>query len=302
MVHEPPLPMDEESGENVDWRLRAYPTSSVFGRMCGADASAFFVGASVVGASHFRESRGCEDSCFGAFLEPRVTVLAVADGLGSVTFGALGSRVAVRAAVVGALERIATFPKSSLDGVARAAVGSARRALLVHSRQMRVEGHESVEARDLACTLVVAVCKDSNVAVAQIGDGAVVACTEGRILVLSGPTGSEYVNEVIPLTSSRFREHLRVVGPVSNVTSVALFTDGCQRSFTARHGDQLEAFNGFFEPLFKYCHEYSDSPELLDQLRAFLESPRLTGVSDDDKTLLVYGYRQAADRGDAEDL
>ncbi len=116
---------------------------------------------------------------------------------------------------------------------------------------------EGCELRDLATTLITAAFVGSSVSIAHIGDGAVVAKTGRGLLLASTPEESEYANEVMPLTSNMWNEHL-YVRSIEDVSLLAIFTDGCQKAALKKSPQGYEPFDGFFVPIFSYAKEIED--------------------------------------------
>ncbi len=164
-------------------------------------------GASVIGPLHLQLNLPCQDACAYRVLTSGWFAIAVADGLGSASMSEMGARIAVESglnAVMNALD-VCGERTSCLEEIVRSAAGIARNALERHSVA------ESCKLRDLACTLIVTVAREDGLAVAHIGDGAVVGQVDGRLSLLSLPGESEFTNEVVPLTSANWEEQLKIV-------------------------------------------------------------------------------------------
>jgi hypothetical protein len=225
----------------------------------------------------------CQDACAFCTLPSGLSVIAVADGLGSAVKSEIGAKLTVDAAVALAIDEFGK-PKHlipPLGEIARASVHSARKAL----EQKAAEEQWSLS--DLACTVIVVAVHEDQLAIGHIGDGAVVAQASDGLRLLSGPGESEYANEVVPLTSTDWQQSLRVVPVVPDLESVAVFTDGCQRAAFRKSADKLEPFEGFFGPIFSYARELPDSVEAEQEIRALLSSNKMCANSEDDKTLVV---------------
>ncbi len=239
-------------------------------------------GASVIGPLHVQKNLPCQDAwAFSAALSG-TGVIAVADGLGSASKSEVGARLAVDTAVASVKEAFAIADSvAPLDQIGLAAVKHAREALEKRSSE------EECSLKDLACTMIVAALSQGCLAVAHIGDGAVVAQTADGLLLISGPGESEYANEVVPLTAIDWQESLRIVDGISGVRSLAVFTDGCQRAAFRKHEETFEPFEGFFRPIFSYAHELTDIAEGEKEIQALLSSKKICENSEDDKTLAI---------------
>jgi len=104
---------------------------------------------------------------------------------------------------------------------------------------------------------------------------------------VSPPGESEYVNEVVPLTSPGWREALRIGVRSTDVRGVAVFTDGCQRVALRKSASGFEPHDGFLDPVFSYVAETVDLTAATAEIRNLLASPKLAAVSEDDKTLVI---------------
>lgn len=248
----------------------------------GAKKSRVF-GSSVIGPMHLQGNIPCQDACAFVITARNAIVIAVADGLGSAARSGLGASLAVSSALsfcVGALDT-ASGEEQSLRELVEDAAAHARAAL------EQLAQRESCNLHDLACTLIVAIATGRQFAVAHIGDGAVVGEIGGLLSLISGPGESEYTNEVIPLTSSRWHESLRTVSGESYVRNIAVFTDGCQRAAFRKVENAVVPFEKFFAPVFDYARYVSDSAAGADGITELLASAKLCEHSDDDKTLVV---------------
>lgn len=239
------------------------------------------LGASVAGQRHIQQGRPCEDAA-AWFARNDVLFLVVADGAGSARLGRLGSGAAVRAAMHAGL-RLCLARRSITAGqawrIVRAAVQHADRRLHRQAASLGAAPH------DLACTLIAVLATPEFVAVAQVGDGAVVVSDgDARLLALTKPAKGEFANETSLLGCDPAVEmSLRGGGEVS-FRAVAAFTDGLEQLSLQMPAGTPHA--GFFTPLFEGLRTLPTA-EADQALRQLLRSPRVAARSDDDKTLLV---------------
>lgn len=245
------------------------------------DARVF--GASVVGPLHVKLNLPCQDACAYGVSRSGSLTIAVADGLGSAAMSQTGARVAVDSAIDLAMKALDADAEeeTALDEIVRDGVAAARTAIECYSAR------ESCRLRDLACTLILAVVRKDRLAIAHIGDGAVVVETVAGLSIMSAPGESEFTNEVVPLTSSEWEKQLRIVSDGSPIKSIAVFTDGCQRAAFRRTGDVLKPFAGFFNPIFAYARGLTDVAEGVKEIEDLLASQKVCENSDDDKTLVI---------------
>ena len=243
----------------------------------------YIFGASVIGPLHIERGIPCQDACKYELLSSNCGVIAVADGLGSASKSDTGAQVAVEAALeVGeAIISKKKIAEINLSDVAKEAVAFARKELEAKATK------EQCSLHDLACTIIVVIFHEDSVSLAHIGDGAVVAKTEEGLRLISAPGDSEYVNEVIPLTTNDWEQSLRITPKISGVECVAVFTDGCQRAALLRTQNGLQPYDRFFEPLFSYAQEREVLEEGEQDIRDFLASQKMSENSEDDKTLVI---------------
>jgi serine/threonine protein phosphatase PrpC len=140
-------------------------------------------------------------------------------------------------------------------------------------------------ARELACTLLVALVRPDFIAVAQVGDGAVVAAdASGEVFALTTPSSGEYLNETSFLTSPDILD-LQVSVWRGALAHWAMFTDGLQMLALRMPGGTPHP--PFFAPLFQFLATQPDPAQAQAALAGFLRSPRLRERADDDLTLLL---------------
>lgn len=242
-------------------------------------APPYAVAAAVCGPHHRSVELPCQDA-FAAIIGSNRVVVAVADGLGSARHSHVGASISSQAAVADATARLERGP-TRLRTTCRASITSARKQLEAHARET------GEELRSYASTLLVVCASGDSLAVAHIGDGAVVGDVGGRLELLSGPGSSEYANEVEPLTSETWRANVRVSGIFSGVTAFVAFTDGCQRAALLKAGTDVTPYPGFLSPLLQHARAASDPATASEELATLLDGPKMTEHSEDDKTLVI---------------
>jgi serine/threonine protein phosphatase PrpC len=237
---------------------------------------------SVAGSRHRRAAEPCQDAS-GWALGDRAGFAVVADGAGSASASDLGAQVAVET-VLTLLPRWQRrrSPRSVADWLPllRAVVRAARWAV------DRAARDRDLALRELACTLVVAVALPTGLAIAQIGDGAVVIQdAQGNWQTLTQPEQGEFANETRFLQEPGAARSPQLVTWLGDWQSLALFSDGLQR-LALQEPDQ-SPFQPFFQPLFRFLAQSEDLAVVIDRLRAFLESDRIAQRTDDDVTLIL---------------
>ncbi len=242
-------------------------------------------GASVAGTSHHRLRLPCQDA-HGYRLLEQATVAAVADGLGSAACAQEGSELAVQTLLT-ELERALQAPLPTDES--RWQMLFVKAFTTVQQQLEATAQSTNRPLRDYATTLLAAVVTAKGVAVAHIGDGAIVVQWDnGAIETISPPQRGEYANEVVPITALNALTQLRCRYQTAAVRGVALFTDGLQH--LALNLASGTAYAPFFAPLFAALESPVESAVVSAQLAAFLDSERINAKTDDDKTLLIVGH------------
>lgn len=236
-------------------------------------------GASVTGTSHASQNLPCQDAHRERRIGDHTLILAVADGAGSAARSAEGSRCAVVASV----DYLGTRLSKAVPQDAAGCGALLEEALLAARVALKtVAGTAPFSA--LATTLLLAVVTDRWLVTLQVGDGAIVCrLRSGKLRVLKTLNKSGYLNETTFLTSDDYEKELqRESLPSSEITGIALFTDGIER-VAVRDSDN-QAHGPFFAPLFDFALNPASRQEELDD---FLKSQRLNDRTDDDKTLVI---------------
>jgi sporulation protein YlmC with PRC-barrel domain len=231
------------------------------------------IGSSVVGNSHTKVGRGCDDS-YGWRRTSQSICLVVADGAGSEEHSAKGSHAAVTAVLDWAhrysidldeekgLRRCFEEARSALKGVAE---------------------RDHIPLHSLATTLGVAFVTNKAIKIGQIGDTIVVIRkTNGSYLTVKPPEKFEYVNEAVFLTSDIAFDYFREDAFDSNeVEAIAASTDGL-RFKIASDLATYEPYVPFFEDLFAFTAKPNSKRDAIEKFLIEIEDQ-----SGDDKTLLV---------------
>jgi serine/threonine protein phosphatase PrpC len=240
--------------------------------------------ASVRGTSHAKTGQPCQDAHYWCPLLDDGLVVAVADGAGSAALGQIGAAIAAWTAATTLCARFSSSPWPCDDAgwgaclttaveVAQAAVAAEAKA-------------RQVTRRHLATTLILAVATAEQVAVMQIGDGAVVVSDgQGSMVSLTVPLSGEYANETTFLIAPDALASAQVRVWHGKPTSLAAFTDGLQRlALTMPAGTP---YAPFFVPLFRFVGVETNARKAHEQIEAFLRSERVTDRTDDDLTLVL---------------
>jgi len=229
----------------------------------------------VRGTDHEREGSPCADAWAYALSKDGGVVICVCDGAGSAIHGDVGARC-VTDAVVAALRDLT--PWSTADALPDACA-QGRAALL------REAARRAISPAELACTLVVLAAWQETATIAHIGDGAVVGrlSRTGELRLLSAPERGEFANETWFISSASWQQRLRLCQHEA-VSSVCVFTDGCERA--SLHADQTP-FAPFWTPLFDFAAAATDTDAACGEISRLLDGDALRRSSGDDKTLAI---------------
>jgi hypothetical protein len=269
-------------------------------------------GAAVRGVSHERMDLPCQDVADWRVLPDGTLLIAVADGAGSAQFSDAGARLAVDAVLRRLLELLngaslpedtqppAGFDVDELEADAQAfeepaegvdepgafwnvvmldAFETARAEVL----QMAEETGES--PREYATTLTCVAADTDRLAVAQIGDGAVVADHGEGLFSATRLQRGEYANETHFLTEDGALDQVVVDVFDHPAQLLAVMSDGLIR--LALKMPSQEPHAPFFEPLFRFTKQAAENDLANGPLAAFLRSERVNARTDDDKSLVL---------------
>ena len=247
--------------------------------------------ASAAGSSHVRDGIPNQDAVDCRLVEiggGQVVVAAVADGAGSAPRSEEGSQIAVKTAVASIVDGVnkrpaAAFRKHLATSLVRGAIKRAKNAVVRYGKTHRVP------AKELACTLIVAVASERLVTAAQVGDGAVIVfdTESGASQTLCAAHSGEYANETIFITS-RTRPHLVAsVGHASgyDYDALGLITDGLQN--LALRMPEREAFPGFWTPMLKDLAQTGNPESVPGRLHTFISNERVQSRTSDDVTIAI---------------
>lgn len=230
---------------------------------------------SVRGTSHETTGLPCQD--FSQAIERNeIAIAAVADGVGSAKHSEIGAKLAVETAIQ-FLEKQAIVDQDWVSVLKQAAQESLN-AITKHAQD------NSLSPRDLACTLLLGVCKPGHVGFLHIGDGGVVALFgENDLEVLSMPRKGEFANEVLPITSRGAIDTAVIQKADRNIKALALFSDGIEN--VCLNLKEKKAHPKFFLPIFTSATSQPET-DFETSLRNLL-AKKVSLKSDDDLSLVV---------------
>jgi hypothetical protein len=166
------------------------------------------------------------------------------------------------------------------DALLADAIEEAREAL----EDLAQEGGEPLRA--YAATLTCVAASEAGLAIAQLGDGAVVARdAEGDLFTASQQQRGEYANETYFLSGDAYREQAQVEFVPGRFCALALMSDGLTRlALRLPAGDPHAPF---FTPLFSFLETQPVNGNGPEALASFLSSERVNARTDDDKSLIL---------------
>jgi serine/threonine protein phosphatase PrpC len=242
------------------------------------------VSASVTGKSHEKQNLPCQDAQGYKHLSDSCLIFAVADGAGSAKLADLGANIAVKIALETLEKQINSVDIDLVwEDYLKLALNQALTAIQTESIT------QETEVRELATTLILGIATPELVAVAQVGDGAIVVEDKtGNIQELTIPASGEYLNETIFLISPNALETAQINLWSGQAKYLAAFSDGLQ--MLALKMPEGKPHHPFFSPLFKFVETITDETDAQEQLIGFLRSPRVTQRTDDDLTLILASF------------
>jgi len=247
------------------------------------------VAASVPGVKHIKVGKALEDAM--AFRKRYgILMVAMADGAGSAKFGRQGAEIAVSKGLE-CLNR--AFPRKCNRNRLYSRILN-HRALLGALKETTKAIEENALAnglptQDFACTLLLLIATQKTIAVAQVGDGAIIGRQRGGDLIaLTRPQTGEYINTTYFITTEKSQRRDYICEYQVPLSHVAVFTDGLQS--LALNSASGAPFSGFFEPIFRFASDHQGEDADI-QLTQFLQSPRVADRTDDDLSLLIASLR-----------
>lgn len=241
-----------------------------------------------VGTSHVRAGTRCQDEVAVAVdrtAEGRdVLAIFVCDGAGSAAEGGTGAELAVQASLDFLAEHAPRLDFELSDGLARALLGTARKAI----DERGVQSETAV--REYACTYLAVLSVDSlGTIVIQLGDGGIVVDFGEGLGCLTEPMNGEYANSTRFLTEAGYLELAQIRCVETRVHRAAIFTDGLQSLGIdqATNTPHEPFFRPFFGALESTPVPKDDDHPLQGAFTRFLQSDQVNQRTDDDKSLAV---------------
>jgi hypothetical protein len=232
---------------------------------------------SVAGRSHVANDRGNEDAVRTAVLPNGTLLLALADGAGSAPWAGDGAWLSVDTAA----KALATF-----GGQAASEVGLSHALRQVRHEVAVLACEQGARPRDFACTLLLAAISADTLAVLQVGDGAIVARSNGDWRRVTRPLRGRHAGETVFVTSRRATDLARVdTRLLAQIDAVALLSDGLEPVATdVGSGDPHRPF---FDPLAAFAARDRELVQQEAELEGFLASERVQSRCLDDLSLIL---------------
>lgn len=191
------------------------------------------VAAAVPGVSHEKKGESCQDAVH-TIRQDGVTVLALADGAGSVRYARQGAECATRCACDWIGRSFDALWDIEPAEIATSVVQQALERLQPLAREL------SAAIRDLASTLAFVAVKQGRYIVGNLGDGVIGCERQGQLDVLCHPRRGEFANQTYFLTSDFAARCFEVKkGDCRDVTAFSLMSDGAAEAFYRRRDKTL---------------------------------------------------------------
>lgn len=247
--------------------------------------------ASVIGTSHLENDTECQDSCWADCVRTEsgngYLVTVVSDGAGSSLYGGVGSDITceiLASSITSSLEKKQDDSLTEENVIEW--VKDVRRKIYTIAEE------KNLTARDYACTVLCSIITETIALFFQIGDGAIVVSKSDVLGVVFWPDSGEYANSTYFITDKDAISNLRVTVVKSNISEIALFSDGIQ-NLALSYKEKIP-FNPFFDPMFNILRKRkkTNCDDLDEQLKLFLSNKEINSRTDDDKTLVLATKKQ----------
>lgn len=187
-------------------------------------------GTYVVGISHERQKRGCQDRYSYKYFGNAISI-SLADGAGSALKPEIGADIATTQVNKTVTKHFDDIFKSDIHKARHKLTHSIRTALGIYAKRY------NCNIKDLATTLLFACVKDEKFIAGHIGDGILACLKNDGLVVLSPPDNGEFVNETYFMTSNSYKSRFRLFkGNLNEITGFVLMTDGtCESLFDKKN-------------------------------------------------------------------
>lgn len=245
-----------------------------------------FAAARVPGTSHVKRGLPCQDDLTWTAHEGSV-VIALADGAGCAAMAERAASTVVRS-VTASVRTALELGQTNAESILRDAALATRQELVT------IALDEGLLVRDLASTLLAALVGPDGGAALQIGDGVIVVGDDGSDWSwVFWPQHGEYANTTHFLTDEDAPGVLQVQALPSNVSDIAIMSDGLERLTLnlASRSVHRPFFASIFAPLLA-AEGTGEIAKLSAALEEFLRSDSVAARTDDDLSLLIATRRR----------
>ena len=246
--------------------------------------------ASIIGEAHEKNGIPCQDSSVSKILKTKkageIFLAGVSDGAGSAKHSDLGSEIVLDTFIMVAQAWIKETGDVEPEHFFQIWFEETRKKLSEKAVEI------GAEFRDFAATALLAIVWSDKVAFFQIGDGCIIVDIFDDGLDKDFPSWIFWndrldveVNVTTFVTSDDAWSSADCEIYPARVKNIALFTDGIEHG--VMHNKTQSAHENFFARCFNPLKERTESDGISVALKKMLESPAISGFSDDDKSLVL---------------
>ncbi len=239
------------------------------------------------GTSHLKKDVPCEDAFAYDIVKDaeghEVFFACVSDGAGSAKFGGLAAEYVTENAIQ-KLRQIFTTSHTIVEEDIYII------AEQLHDELSAISFENQTDLKDFSCTFLGFILFEDSGIFFQIGDGAIVRCTDGdtTLVPVYWPQNGEYQNTTNFLVQDKKLSNLWIRTTADKTSKVAVFTDGLQNLALAN--DTQSVHQPFFMNMLLHL-ETARTPESIslfnEKLLLFLQGEQVNARTDDDKTLIL---------------
>jgi len=243
--------------------------------------------ASVAGTSHALLNTPCQDAHRFSIInlaDEDILIAIASDGAGSATCSEIGAQTITEIF----LSRAEQFITKNNGGqsITKDLFINWIQDARVNILEQAIE--KGLSLKDFACTFFAAIVGANENYFVQIGDGAIVVSDRDEpdeYMWIFWPQKGMYFNTTNFVTDEDFIDNLQFEKSEKALRDIALFTDGIEG--IALKYDKFEAYNPFFDALFKALRTKNNSENFDAEIAQFLSSEKVNERTDDDKTLII---------------
>lgn len=241
---------------------------------------------STCGKKHVTNNISCQDFGLVKALSDEKVIGVISDGAGCALHAKEGARLACETSV----EFLTKHQKFFEDVLTNEKISTIFQNLVAEIRQKL---KKKKDLKSYAATLLIFVATKQGVATLQIGDGFIVIKSKDNSYQLACvPQQENYINATSFITDEDVLDSMQTKWHEGETSFVCMATDGLEP--VALYYPSKKPFENFFKSFDSYIQKAKNQLEIEEELKRFLESERLNLRCDDDKTLLLCGWQDAA--------